>query len=90
MCIIPLLPLLVTLQRWHKSAVTVKTQLITWHELVFHGILLVLLLAVLFPATFVKGEIILPGRVLLDMAPWQEYAPADFVPSRNWLPSEAL
>ena len=90
MCIIPLLPLLVTLQRWQKSAVTVKTQLITWHELVFHGILLVLLLAVLFPATFVKGEIILPGRVLLDMAPWQEYAPADFVPSRNWLPSEAL
>lgn len=54
------------------------------------GAVLVLLLAVLFPATFLKGEIILPGHVLLEIPPWEEYAPADFTPAKNWLPQEAL
>jgi len=70
--------------------VTVKTHHITWRELVYQGALLVLLLAILFPATFLKGEIILPGGLLFEMPPWNAYAPEEFEPPDNWLPRETL
>lgn len=69
---------------------TIKTHHITWRELVYQGALLVLLLAILFPATFLKGEVILPGHVLMEMPPWQQYASEGFEPQKNWLPLEAL
>lgn len=46
-------------------------------ELVVHGALLVVLLALLFPRTFLAGEVPLPGDILFRMAPWSAYAPED-------------
>lgn len=68
----------------------VKTHHITWRELVYQGAVLVLLLAILFPATFLKGEIILPGGLLFEMPPWKAYAPEGFEAPANWLPRETL
>ncbi|MFO7973240.1 MAG: YfhO family protein [Candidatus Hydrogenedentota bacterium] len=62
---------------------TVKTHHITWRELILQGLLLVLLLAILFPPTFLKGEIILPGGLLFEGPPWKAYAPEGFEPPNN-------
>lgn len=69
---------------------TFKTNRITWPEVVLQGAVLLLLLAALFPATFLKGEIILPGGMLLASPPWSAYAPEGFEPPPNWLPQETL
>jgi hypothetical protein len=48
-----------------------------------HAILLVLLLALLFPATFLRGEYISPADLLFAMPPWNHYAPEDWERPQN-------
>ena len=47
------------------------------------GLLLLVLLAAVFPGTFLRGEIIVPGDILFHGPPWADYAPEGFERVRN-------
>ncbi len=61
-----------------------------WRECLLHGILLLVLVAAVFPGTFLRGEMTLPGDLLYDIAPWRSYAPADLAPHKNFAAMEAF
>ena len=56
---------------------------ITWRECVFHAALLVVILAILFPGTFLHGEMISPGYVLLQILPWKAHGEIDWPHAEN-------
>ncbi|HQM50604.1 MAG TPA: YfhO family protein [Candidatus Hydrogenedentes bacterium] len=65
----------------------------TWHkvtaaEICFQGLLLLVLLVILFPAVFLRGEMSLPGSILLQSPPWNQYYQGS--PPKNWLTQETL
>jgi Bacterial membrane protein YfhO len=45
---------------------------IEWPEVAVQCIVLLMALAIVFPATFFRGEMLVPGDVLHDIAPWRE------------------
>ncbi len=51
---------------------------ITWRECVVHAGLLIIILAILFPGTFLRGEMISPGYVLLEILPWKAHGEIDW------------
>jgi len=61
---------------------------VTTGEILVHGLLLLFLLACLFPAVFLDGEISLPGGSLLQIPPWNQYQQAP--PPENWPTQETL
>lgn len=50
---------------------------LTLRECVLHGLLLLLIVAGLFPGTFLRGEHAVPGELLYKYEPWSLYKPAD-------------
>ncbi|MDZ4859737.1 MAG: YfhO family protein [Candidatus Hydrogenedentes bacterium] len=56
---------------------------LTLKETATHALLLLLLLAALFPATFLRGETALPAALLFDGPPWRDHMPADLRPFNN-------
>ncbi|MCP4644623.1 MAG: YfhO family protein, partial [bacterium] len=51
-------------------------------ELAGHGVLLLVVLAVLFPGVL-RGEAAMPGTILYEIDPWRQHAPVDFAPALN-------
>ena len=66
------------------------THHMTWQELLAHALLLLVMVACLFPATFLRGERTIPGALLYEHAPWKYYRPADLTPAKNRNPYEYL
>lgn len=62
----------------------------TWRELLVHGIMLLVLLVVLFPSVFFKGEMTVPGTLLFESAPWSHHQPRQFTPVRYDTSVESL
>jgi len=56
---------------------TREAQGIHVRELLIQSLLLVLMLAILFPGTFLRGELLYPGEMVFKMDPWKRYAPQD-------------
>lgn len=48
-----------------------------------HGLLLLALLAPVFPGVFLRGEVIAPGDILFHTPPWKSHAPEGFTRARN-------
>ncbi len=59
-------------------------------EFIIHGILICVVLAVIFPGTFLRGERILPGGMLAEKSPWKHHMPDEAAAPKNWLTGESL
>ena len=59
---------------------------ITVRELLFQAALLLLLLVAVYPWTFLRGEVTLPGDILYIAAPWKYHAPLTFEGHKNPVP----
>jgi len=59
-------------------------------ELVLHAVLLIVLLAIVFSATFLRGEMISPGAMLYETPPWSDQRTADIPIVDNRLTADAL
>ncbi|MCP4645419.1 MAG: YfhO family protein [bacterium] len=59
-------------------------------ELVVHAVLLLALLACVFPKTFFEHEAIMPGGFLYATPPWEGNKPTDLDIPANWLTVENL
>ncbi|MCP4645418.1 MAG: hypothetical protein GY851_33550 [bacterium] len=66
------------------------TAQVTWRECTVHAAILVVVLVVLFPATFLHGEVLLPGGLLFDHPPWSAYDADEVRPARNEVTLEAF
>ncbi len=55
-----------------------------------HCLLLVGILALLFPGTFLRGEIAMPGEQVYKYPPWSANVPADVELPANWLTQDVL
>ncbi len=60
----------------HHDRVTVR-------ECLVQAIILTALLAVVYPGTFLRGELIVPGSHYFNYPPWSAHTPADFDPIAN-------
>ncbi len=60
-----------------------KTVRLTWQECLVQALLLVALLALAYPGTFFRGELISSADILFTMSPWDQYAPEDFERPQN-------
>ena len=67
-----------------------RTTSMTWRETLFHGLLLLAVLAALFPRTFLQGEMTMPGALLYEVPPWNAYPPEDLREIKNRLPLESM
>lgn len=67
-----------------------KHDAVNAREFALHALLLIALVAALFPGTFLRGEMTLPGGLLFDYAPWSAHRPPDLEPTPNWLTGEVL
>ncbi len=56
---------------------TCKTEPLRIKELMLHSLLLVALLALAFPATFLRGEVLAPGSILYEVPPWMHHGEPD-------------
>lgn len=59
-------------------------------EVVVHGLILLIPLALAFPGTFLRGEMTLPGELLYDIPPWRAYAVGEPDPHKNYALMEAF
>lgn len=59
-------------------------------EFAVQSILLIALLACVFPTVFLQGELLVPGGLLFDFPPWSEYRPETFEPLANKQAYDAL
>ena len=58
---------------------------LTLRESLLHSVLLLVLLAALFPATFFRGELISPADILFALPHWENYAPEGWEQPQNKL-----
>jgi len=61
---------------------------VTLRECLFHGAILIALLVVLFPGTFLRGELISPADILFAVPHWNAYAPESWDSTQNTLISD--
>jgi hypothetical protein len=61
---------------------------VTLAEISLHGLLLLVLLVILFPSVFLHGDMSLPGGILLQSPPWNQYLQGP--PPKNWVTQETL
>ncbi|MDZ4859738.1 MAG: YfhO family protein [Candidatus Hydrogenedentes bacterium] len=59
-------------------------------ELLGHAALLLLILCAVFPRTMLLGEMVHPGGLLFDTAPWSHHAPPGLEQPPNWVTVEYL
>lgn len=52
-------------------------------ECLIQAVILAALLAVVYPGTFLRGELIVPGAHYFNYPPWSAYTPSDFEPIAN-------
>ena len=58
-------------------------QHVSWRELAVQAVLLLAVLAVLFPGVFFRGEMAVPADNLFQFPPWNHYAPAGWERPNN-------
>ncbi|MCP4644701.1 MAG: YfhO family protein [bacterium] len=63
---------------------------VSFREFALQALILGLLLAVLFPGTFLRGEPAVPGGLLYRMNPWKLHTPTDHEPTRNLTTLESI
>lgn len=63
---------------------------LTIRECAIHGLLLLVVVAILFPGTFLRGEHAIPGELLYKYEPWSLYKPSDARTPDNELLLEPL
>lgn len=61
-----------------------------WREVLVHALLLLVLLAAVFPGVFLHGELALPGGWLTTVKPWSEHMPPEAEAPKNWLTNEVF
>ncbi|HOD48384.1 MAG TPA: YfhO family protein [Candidatus Hydrogenedentes bacterium] len=61
-----------------------------WRELLMHALVLLALLAILFPGVAFRGELALPGGWLTTVPPWSQNMPPEAVAPKNWLTNEVF
>lgn len=61
-----------------------------WAEYALQALMLVVLLAILFPGVFVRGELAVPGGWLTTVKPWSHHMPPEAESPKNWLTSEVF
>ncbi|MFO7973238.1 MAG: YfhO family protein [Candidatus Hydrogenedentota bacterium] len=61
-----------------------------WREVLVHALLLLVLLAVLFPGVFFRDELALPGGWLTTVKPWSQHMPAEAEAPKNSMTHEAF
>lgn len=61
-----------------------------FREYAIHSALLVMVLAVLFPGVFLRGEIAMPGELIYKYAPWNSSTPSAAEVPSNWLTQDVL
>lgn len=59
-------------------------------EAIVHGILLVALLAIMFPAVFLRGEIVTAADLLFDLPPWDQHKPPGWERPQNPLMADVV
>ncbi len=79
----------VSLRRGADTGVQ-ATQSIRIREIVLHSGLLLVLLGVVFPGTFLRGEMISPGALLYETPPWSEQRTPEIPIVENRLTADAL
>ncbi len=57
----------------------------TWREGIVQAIILLALLTIVFPKTFLHGEVIFPGDILFESLPWSQHAPPEWKHAQNRL-----
>ncbi|MFO7975190.1 MAG: YfhO family protein [Candidatus Hydrogenedentota bacterium] len=73
-----------------SSEQTCSRNHVTWKEIAAHGLFLLFLIALLFPAIFLQGECTIPGYYLYEHPPWEHYKPPEYVPVHNHPTKEYL
>lgn len=73
-----------------SSEQTCSRNRVTWKEIAAHGLFLLFLIALLFPAVFLQGECTVPGYYLYEHPPWEHYKPPEYVPVHNHPTKEYL
>jgi len=61
-----------------------------WAEYVLQALLLLILLAILFPGVFFRGELALPGGWLTTVKPWSHHMPPEAEAPKNKLTNEGF
>jgi len=56
---------------------------VTVRECLVHALILAALLAIVYPGTFLRGELIVPGAHYFNYPPWAAHTPQDFEPVAN-------
>lgn len=59
-------------------------------EVLLHALLLIALLAFVFPGVFLRGEHIVPGGLLYHFPPWRAHQPEGLAPNNNLTALDAL
>ena len=60
-----------------------KSGRVTLREVLIQAILLLVLLVPVYPGTFLRGEVTLPGDILYIASPWKHHAPDGWAGHRN-------
>lgn len=63
---------------------------LTLREYAIQCLLLIAVLAILFPGTFMRGEIAMPGEQVYKYPPWASHGTADVELPANWLTQDVL
>lgn len=74
----------------HEKIEQRRSSPLGWREVLVHALLLIVLLAVLFPGAFFRGELALPGGWLTTVKPWSHHMPPEAEAPKNWLTNEVF
>ena len=74
----------------HEKIEQRRSSPLGWREVLVHALLLIVLLAVLFPGVFFRGELAVPGGWLTTVKPWSHHMPPEAESPKNWLTSEVF
>lgn len=69
---------------------TIDTTPLRLREPLLHGILLVAILAIMFPAVFYRGEVITAADLLFSLPPWDQHKPPGWERPQNPLMADVI
>lgn len=67
----------------HPTQSTRSAHEAVFRDFILHSVLLLLVLAALFPRTFFMGETALPAALLFEVPPWNAHVPRELRPYQN-------
>ena len=74
----------------HEKIDQARTPSLGWREIMVHALLLLVLLAAIFPGVFFRGELALPGGWLTTVKPWSMHMPPEAEAPKNSMAHEAF